>query len=164
MGTNGSPDFYDSKWAAFIYKSCGFLQCGQRASKDSTISPKGENTESLIRMFFFGFLVLFFICPSLHNSNFYSPGFWIASLVDGYNLPLRITNNVGCPVADCAVDLGPNCELFLFFWLSITPLRMFFPLNPCFQGKAPLSKLTLTILPQPRNILPRRPCPAQRSF
>ncbi|KAG8759704.1 hypothetical protein FRC14_005188 [Serendipita sp. 396] len=31
------------------------------------------------------------------------------SLVDGYNLPMRITNNKGCPVADCAVDLGPNC-------------------------------------------------------
>ncbi|CAE6411161.1 unnamed protein product [Rhizoctonia solani] len=31
------------------------------------------------------------------------------SLVDGYNLPMRITNNVGCPVADCAVDLGPDC-------------------------------------------------------
>ncbi|KAI4524244.1 thaumatin [Schizophyllum commune] len=31
------------------------------------------------------------------------------SLVDGYNLPMRITNNVGCPVADCPVDLGPNC-------------------------------------------------------
>ena len=32
------------------------------------------------------------------------------SLVDGYNLPMRITNNVGCPVPDCPVDLGPNCE------------------------------------------------------
>ncbi|KAG8694130.1 hypothetical protein FRC11_002414, partial [Ceratobasidium sp. 423] len=31
------------------------------------------------------------------------------SLVDGYNLPMRISNNVGCPVAECAVDLGPNC-------------------------------------------------------
>ncbi|KAJ2922124.1 hypothetical protein H1R20_g14975, partial [Candolleomyces eurysporus] len=31
------------------------------------------------------------------------------SLVDGYNLPVRITNNVGCPVAECATDLGPNC-------------------------------------------------------
>ncbi|KAH0581025.1 hypothetical protein H2248_012168 [Termitomyces sp. 'cryptogamus'] len=31
------------------------------------------------------------------------------SLVDGYNLPMRITNNKGCPVADCPVDLGPNC-------------------------------------------------------
>ncbi|KAG6849624.1 hypothetical protein H0H93_006833 [Arthromyces matolae] len=31
------------------------------------------------------------------------------SLVDGYNLPMRITNNVGCPVADCPVDLGPLC-------------------------------------------------------
>ncbi|KAF8911359.1 thaumatin-like protein [Mucidula mucida] len=31
------------------------------------------------------------------------------SLVDGYNLPARITNNVGCGVPDCPVDLGPNC-------------------------------------------------------
>ncbi len=31
------------------------------------------------------------------------------SLVDGYNLPVRISNNKGCPVADCPVDLGPNC-------------------------------------------------------
>ena len=28
------------------------------------------------------------------------------SLVDGYDLPMRITNNVGCPVADCPVDLS----------------------------------------------------------
>ncbi|KAF9269477.1 Osmotin thaumatin-like protein [Marasmius fiardii PR-910] len=31
------------------------------------------------------------------------------SLVDGYNLPARISNNKGCPVAQCNVDLGPNC-------------------------------------------------------
>ncbi|KII91787.1 hypothetical protein PLICRDRAFT_520915 [Plicaturopsis crispa FD-325 SS-3] len=31
------------------------------------------------------------------------------SLVDGYNLPMSVTNNVGCPVGDCPVDLGPNC-------------------------------------------------------
>ncbi|KAG8942665.1 hypothetical protein FRC04_003566 [Tulasnella sp. 424] len=31
------------------------------------------------------------------------------SLVDGYNLPMRITNSAGCHVADCPVDLGPNC-------------------------------------------------------
>ncbi|KAI0772744.1 Osmotin thaumatin-like protein [Trametes elegans] len=31
------------------------------------------------------------------------------SLVDGYNLPVRIDNNKGCHVADCPVDLGPNC-------------------------------------------------------
>lgn len=38
------------------------------------------------------------------NQDFYD-----TSLVDGYNLPLSITNNVGCPIADCAVDLGPGC-------------------------------------------------------
>ncbi|KIL66666.1 hypothetical protein M378DRAFT_23310 [Amanita muscaria Koide BX008] len=31
------------------------------------------------------------------------------SLVDGYNLPMSITNNVGCSVPGCYVDLGPNC-------------------------------------------------------
>ncbi|KZT58444.1 thaumatin-like protein [Calocera cornea HHB12733] len=31
------------------------------------------------------------------------------SLVDGYNLPLSITNTVGCPEPGCFVDLGPNC-------------------------------------------------------
>ena len=31
------------------------------------------------------------------------------SLVDGYNLPVRIDNNKGCGIADCPVDLGPNC-------------------------------------------------------
>lgn len=29
--------------------------------------------------------------------------------MDGYNLPMRISNNKGCPVAECAVDLGPDC-------------------------------------------------------
>jgi hypothetical protein len=37
----------------------------------------------------------------------------IVSLVDGYNLPMRISNNVGCNVAECAVDLGPNCPAAL---------------------------------------------------
>ncbi|KAF5348842.1 hypothetical protein D9756_009712 [Leucocoprinus leucothites] len=31
------------------------------------------------------------------------------SLVDGYNLPMKISNNKGCPVAECPVDLGPDC-------------------------------------------------------
>ncbi|KAI0767494.1 Osmotin thaumatin-like protein [Fomes fomentarius] len=35
------------------------------------------------------------------------------SVVDGYDLPMRISNNVGCPVADCPVDLGPNCPAAL---------------------------------------------------
>ncbi|KDQ56819.1 hypothetical protein JAAARDRAFT_179503 [Jaapia argillacea MUCL 33604] len=38
------------------------------------------------------------------NKDFYD-----VSLVDGYNLPMSITNSVGCPIADCPVDLGPNC-------------------------------------------------------
>ncbi|KAK1221790.1 hypothetical protein PQX77_015409 [Marasmius sp. AFHP31] len=35
--------------------------------------------------------------------------FYDVSLVDGFNLPMAITNNVGCPVADCPVDLNANC-------------------------------------------------------
>ncbi|KAJ3726455.1 thaumatin-like protein [Lentinula guzmanii] len=31
------------------------------------------------------------------------------SFVDGYNLPISITNNVNCPAPVCAVDLGPDC-------------------------------------------------------
>ncbi|KAF7291160.1 Osmotin, thaumatin-like protein [Mycena indigotica] len=31
------------------------------------------------------------------------------SLVDGSNLPVEITNNVGCPIPSCPVDLNPNC-------------------------------------------------------
>jgi hypothetical protein len=38
------------------------------------------------------------------NQDFYD-----VSLVDGYNLPIRIDNSAGCPIADCPVDLGPNC-------------------------------------------------------
>lgn len=38
----------------------------------------------------------------------------IVSLVDGYNLPVSITNNVGCGVADCPVDLGPDCRHTVF--------------------------------------------------
>ncbi|KAL5514556.1 hypothetical protein ACEPAG_1872 [Sanghuangporus baumii] len=35
--------------------------------------------------------------------------YYDVSLVDGADLPMRIDNNVGCPVADCPVDLGPTC-------------------------------------------------------
>ncbi|KII91853.1 hypothetical protein PLICRDRAFT_105393 [Plicaturopsis crispa FD-325 SS-3] len=31
------------------------------------------------------------------------------SLVDGYNLPMSVTNNAGCPTGSCPVDLGPDC-------------------------------------------------------
>lgn len=33
--------------------------------------------------------------------------------MDGYNLPVRINNDKGCRVADCPVDLGPNCPAAL---------------------------------------------------
>jgi len=42
-----------------------------------------------------------------------SNDFYDVSLVDGYNLPMRISNNKGCHVADCPVDLGPNCPAAL---------------------------------------------------
>ncbi|KAI0752643.1 thaumatin-like protein [Daedaleopsis nitida] len=42
-----------------------------------------------------------------------SQDWYDVSLVDGYNLPMRVTNNVGCPVPDCPVDLGPNCPAAL---------------------------------------------------
>ncbi|KAF8209572.1 thaumatin-like protein [Mycena galopus ATCC 62051] len=35
--------------------------------------------------------------------------FFDVSLVDGYNLPMRIDNNIGCGIPSCPVDLGPNC-------------------------------------------------------
>ncbi|ETW77451.1 thaumatin PR protein [Heterobasidion irregulare TC 32-1] len=38
-----------------------------------------------------------------------TPDFYDVSLVDGYNLPMRIDNTAGCHIADCPVDLGPNC-------------------------------------------------------
>ncbi|KAJ7471680.1 thaumatin [Mycena galericulata] len=39
--------------------------------------------------------------------------FYDVSVVDGYNLPLRIDNNVNCPVPSCPVDLGPDCPALL---------------------------------------------------
>ncbi|KAI0057015.1 Osmotin thaumatin-like protein [Artomyces pyxidatus] len=42
-----------------------------------------------------------------------APDYYDVSLVDGYNLPMRITNTAGCGVADCPVDLGPNCPAAL---------------------------------------------------
>ena len=36
----------------------------------------------------------------------------VVSVVDGYNLPMRIDNNVGCGIPSCPVDLGPNCAFF----------------------------------------------------
>uniref|UniRef100_A0A0W0EY42 Putative thaumatin-like protein n=1 Tax=Moniliophthora roreri TaxID=221103 RepID=A0A0W0EY42_MONRR len=35
--------------------------------------------------------------------------YYDVSLVDGFNIPMAITNNVNCPVADCPVDLNANC-------------------------------------------------------
>ncbi|KAK2462131.1 hypothetical protein APHAL10511_005829 [Amanita phalloides] len=38
------------------------------------------------------------------NTDFYD-----VSIVDGYNLPMKITSSSGCSEASCPVDLGPNC-------------------------------------------------------
>ncbi|KAJ6449339.1 thaumatin-like protein [Mycena sanguinolenta] len=52
---------------------------------------------------------------SLAEFNFQGPvsDFYDVSLVDGYNLPVRIDNTGGCPAPACAVDLGPNCPAAL---------------------------------------------------
>jgi len=39
--------------------------------------------------------------------------YYDVSLVDGYDLPMSITNTVGCAEADCGVDLGPDCPAAL---------------------------------------------------
>ncbi|KAJ7935886.1 thaumatin-like protein [Mycena leptocephala] len=48
---------------------------------------------------------------TLAEFNFNGGGsdWYDVSLVDGYNLPMRIDNNVGCGIPSCPVDLGPNC-------------------------------------------------------
>ena len=40
--------------------------------------------------------------------------FYDVSLVDGYGLPVSVTPSASaCHVAECAVDLGPNCPTAL---------------------------------------------------
>ncbi|KAK7045048.1 thaumatin [Favolaschia claudopus] len=43
------------------------------------------------------------------NFNDANNDWYDVSLVDGYNLPMRIDNSGGCHTASCPVDLGPNC-------------------------------------------------------
>ncbi|KAF7351589.1 Thaumatin-like protein [Mycena sanguinolenta] len=52
---------------------------------------------------------------TLAEFNFNGGGndWYDVSLVDGFNLPMRIDNNVGCGVPSCPVDLGPNCPAAL---------------------------------------------------
>ncbi|KAA1473931.1 thaumatin-like protein [Dentipellis sp. KUC8613] len=38
-----------------------------------------------------------------------APDNYDVSLVDGFNIPVRITPTTGCPVGECAVDLNPGC-------------------------------------------------------
>ncbi|EPQ51745.1 thaumatin-like protein [Gloeophyllum trabeum ATCC 11539] len=38
-----------------------------------------------------------------------NPDYYDVSIVDGFNLPIRIDNDKGCHVADCPVDLIPDC-------------------------------------------------------
>ncbi|KAF9011951.1 thaumatin, partial [Cyathus striatus] len=35
------------------------------------------------------------------------------SVVDGHNLPMIISNNKGCPISGCEIDLNPNCPTSL---------------------------------------------------
>lgn len=37
--------------------------------------------------------------------------YYDVSLVDGFNIPVRITNNQGCEVRECPADLNANCPL-----------------------------------------------------
>ncbi|KAJ7325936.1 thaumatin [Mycena albidolilacea] len=48
---------------------------------------------------------------TLAEFNFNGGGtdFYDVSLVDGFNLPMRIDNNVNCGIPSCPVDLNPNC-------------------------------------------------------
>lgn len=36
------------------------------------------------------------------------------SLVDGFNIPISITNDKNCPPAECAADLGATCKLIFY--------------------------------------------------
>ena len=58
-------------------------------------------------------LITMMVCMHIFNSQNADPtvlAFRPVSLVDGYDLPVRIDNNVGCGVPGCEVDLGPNCK------------------------------------------------------
>ncbi|KAA1473932.1 Osmotin, thaumatin-like protein [Dentipellis sp. KUC8613] len=43
------------------------------------------------------------------SNNAHSADFYDVSVVDGFNIPMRITTNAGCPVAECAADLNAHC-------------------------------------------------------
>ena len=51
----------------------------------------------------------------------------------GYNLPVSITNDKGCPTAGCFMDLGPNCE----YWYLQSFMRLLTG-NVCSIGPGPL--------------------------
>jgi len=50
------------------------------------------------------------VCVRSHVVEICRMTILVVSLVDGYNLPMRINNNVGCGIPSCPVDLGPNCS------------------------------------------------------
>ncbi|ELU39215.1 Thaumatin domain-containing protein [Rhizoctonia solani AG-1 IA] len=56
----------------------------------------------------------------------------LVSLVNSYNLPMRISNNVGCKVAECAANLGLDCPLLSRDHLIAlgSPLGKKYPLTP----------------------------------
>ncbi|KAF8259105.1 thaumatin-like protein [Lactarius quietus] len=43
------------------------------------------------------------------SANPNAPDLYSVSLVNGFNLPMRIDNNAGCSVPLCGVDFGSNC-------------------------------------------------------
>ncbi|KAF8266199.1 hypothetical protein EI94DRAFT_1803464 [Lactarius quietus] len=45
------------------------------------------------------------------------------SLVNGFNMPMRIDNSANCGVPECSVDLGANCQFSdeVFYDLSPQP-------------------------------------------
>ncbi|KAJ7246857.1 thaumatin family-domain-containing protein, partial [Mycena haematopus] len=49
------------------------------------------------------------VCPHPPHGLSFLTSLRPVSLVDGYNLPMRIDNNVGCGIPSCPVDLGQNC-------------------------------------------------------
>ena len=62
------------------------------------------------------------------------------SLVDGFNLPMSITNNVGCPVADCKVDLGKFFTRPRILLVSFTHWPFFLFVSPAPDCPAQLRK------------------------
>ncbi|KAF8271630.1 thaumatin-like protein [Lactarius quietus] len=62
------------------------------------------------------------------------PDLYAVSLVDGFNLPMRIGNSAGCSGALCGVDLGPLCQSYSEIFHDI----LFNLCTEYLEGPAPL--------------------------